>query len=163
MNNSYEYTRLEGQKAERALKDTTEISSIMFVLEAQKEDGAFDETTILEHADLFPVWDENWTGKRGGIVQYEGLLYKSIHDVGAGQNTKPSETPSMWTKLGDPSEEYPQWSQPIGVHDAWQIGDKVTHNGKKWVCVAANCVWEPGVYGWDIINEIFVENFILDS
>ena len=141
----YVYRRIDGEKVET-------VSSIMFVLEAQKDDSAFDDVTITEHADLFPVWDEHWTGKRGAIVQCEEKLYKSIHDVGAGQNTKPSETPSMWTLIGDPGEEYPEWSQPIGAHDAYQTGDKVAHNGAHWQSTADGNVWEPGVYGWEKIN-----------
>ena len=38
----------------------------MFVKMSQEEQ--FDETTILEHPDLFVQWDENWRGKRGDIV-----------------------------------------------------------------------------------------------
>ena len=39
-----------------------------------------------------------------------------------------------------------------GAHDAYNIGDKVTHNGKTWVSDVDNNVWEPGVYGWKCIN-----------
>ena len=33
--------------------------------------------------------------------------------------------------------------------DAYEEGAKVSHNGKKWVSIVANNVWEPGAYGWD--------------
>ena len=49
-------------------------------------------------------------------------------------------------------DEYPEWVQPTGAHDAYNIGDKVTHNGKTWVSDVDNNVWEPGVYGWKCIN-----------
>ena len=42
----------------------------------------------------------------------------------------------------------PAWVQPLGAHDQYQPGDKVTHKGHIWNCVAVNNVWEPGVYGW---------------
>ena len=123
------------------------VAELMFVKMAQEQQ--FDETTISEHPDLFVVWTEHWRGKAGDIVQDEGKLYRSIHDVNdAGQNRKPSETPSMWTPIGDPSEEFPEWSQPLGAHDAYDQGAKVTHGGKKWVSTAPANVWEPGVYGW---------------
>ncbi len=93
------------------------VAELMFVKAAQEQ--SLDETTISEYPDLFVVWDENWRGKAGDIVQDEGLLYRSIHDVtDAGQNRKPSETPSMWTRIGNPLEEFPEWVQPIGAHDA---------------------------------------------
>ena len=74
----------------------------------------------------------------------------SVHDVtNEGQNTKPSATPSMWTRIGNPLDEFPEWVQPIGAHDAYAKGDKASHNGKNWVSTADNNVWEPGVYGWE--------------
>lgn len=123
--------------------------SIVFVQMAQ--DGTLDDITISEHPTLFPKWDENWTGKANTIVRDGNALYRSIHDVtNTAQNTKPSETPSMWTMVADPSIEYPEWVQPIGSHDSYEKGDKVTHNDKKWVSEVDGNVWQPGVYGWAI-------------
>lgn len=134
------------QEAQRS-SDAQAVAGIVFVKMAQ--DQRLDEVTIAEYPDLFIVWDENWRGKAGDIVQDEGQLYRSIHDVtDAGQNTKPSETPSMWTRIGDPTQEFPEWVQPIGAHDAYTMGSKVTHNEKKWVSDVDGNVWEPGVYGW---------------
>ena len=124
-----------------------DIAAIVFVNLAQKEE--IDNVTITENYELFPVWDINWTGAAGTILQDEGQLYKSIHTVGVGQNTKPSTTPSMWTRIGNPAEEFPEWIQPLGAHDAYPIGAKVNHNSKNWINNTANNVWEPGVYGWD--------------
>ncbi len=124
------------------------IAAMLFVQAAQS--GGIDESAILENGALFPIWNENWRGKAGFIVQDEGNFYRSIHDVtNAAQNTKPSENPSMWTRIGNPDEEYPQWFQPIGAHDAYQVGDKVTHNEKRWVSIVNANIWEPGVYGWE--------------
>lgn len=131
-----------------ATVESRNIASIMFVLEAEAENSRLDAATLTEHADMFPIWDENWTGRRGTIVRDEGKLYRSLHDVGAGQNTKPSETPAMWKEIGDPTVEWPEWSQPIGAIDAYPLGAKVSHNGSHWTSEVDNNVWEPGVYGW---------------
>lgn len=61
-------------------------------------------------------------------------------------DTTPQEV--MWTRIGNPLEEFPEWVQPIGAHDAYSKGAKTSHNGKKWVSEADGNVWEPGVYGW---------------
>lgn len=121
-------------------------ANITFVAMAQSEQ--LDDITISEHAALFVVWTENWTGKAGTILQDEGALYRSIHDVGPGQNTKPSETPAMWTRIADPAEEWPEWIQPIGAHDAYAMGAKVSHAGKHWTSDVDGNVWEPGVAMW---------------
>lgn len=64
----------------------------------------------------------------------------------------PDQTPALWVEIAKPGE-IPEWRQPAGAHDAYHIGDKVRHNGKVWICVADNNVYEPGVYGWDEVQE----------
>lgn len=43
------------------------------------------------------------------------------------------------------------WVQPVGAHDAYQLGDLVTFNGVVWRSIhdGAN-TWEPGVWGWEV-------------
>ena len=60
----------------------------------------------------------------------------------------PDVSPSLWVEVGDPSVEYPAWSQPVGAHDSYEKGAKTSHNDKKWVSDVDGNVWEPGVYGW---------------
>lgn len=139
-------------KAIKDSKSNKSISSIVFVQMSQ--DGTLDDVTISEHPDIFPLWDENWTGKAGTILKDGDRLYRSIHDItNVAQNTKPSETPSMWSPIGNPEEEYPDWSQPLGAHDAYALGSKVSHNNKKWVSTAKDNIWVPGVYGWEEVTE----------
>lgn len=138
---------MEFKKTLMSERELMEISSLVFVKMAQ--DGTLDNVTISEHPTLFPTWNANWTGKAGDIVMDEGNLYRSIHDIGAGQNTKPSTSPSMWTPISDPTEEYPEWVQPIGAHDAYSSGSKVSCDNKHWISTVDNNVWKPGVYGWE--------------
>lgn len=55
----------------------------------------------------------------------------------------------------EPVEEYPEYVQPTGAHDAYQTGDKVAYNGKKYICKMNNCVWSPDIYpaGWKEVVE----------
>lgn len=141
--------REQAQKAERE-QQALSAAAISFVLMAQAEQ--IDDVTITEHAELFAAWDINWTGKAATILQDEGALYRSIHDVGPGQNTKPSQTPAMWTRIGNPADEYPEWVPPIGAHDAYLAGAKVTHSGQRWVNAHGDGnIWEPGVFGWEVV------------
>lgn len=52
-------------------------------------------------------------------------------------------------------EEYPEFVQPTGAHDAYKTGDKITYNGKKYVCKMDGCVWNPDTYpaGWEEVVE----------
>lgn len=60
----------------------------------------------------------------------------------------------------EPSEEYPEYVQPTGAHDAYNTGDKITYNGKKYECLMDGCVWTPKDYpqGWqEVIEEVTEE------
>lgn len=49
----------------------------------------------------------------------------------------------------EPGDEWPEYVQPTGAHDAYYNGDKVTWNGKHYICIApdgAACVWNPDAY-----------------
>ena len=46
----------------------------------------------------------------------------------------------------EPTEEYPEYVQPTGAHDAYNTGDKITYNSKKYICKMDGCVWNPDVY-----------------
>ena len=140
-----------GKNLGQRIDASKSVTSIVFAALAQNE--TLDDTTISEHADIFPKWDENWTGKKGSIVLDGDTLYRSIHDVGKGQNVKPSDNPSMWIPIGRPGEEFPDWSQPLGAHDAYGKGDKVSHNNKKWISTVDGNSWEPGIYGWEEYKE----------
>ena len=44
----------------------------------------------------------------------------------------------------EPTEEYPEYVQPTGAHDAYDLNAKVSHNGKKWISQIAANTTEPG-------------------
>ena len=54
-------------------------------------------------------------------------------------------------------EEYPEYVQPTGSHDAYHKDDKVTYKGKKCICIAPEdvaVVWDPETYPayWQIVE-----------
>lgn len=55
----------------------------------------------------------------------------------------------------EPVEEYPEYKQPQGAHDAYKAGDKITYNNKKYICKLDNCVWSPDEYpsAWEEVEE----------
>lgn len=40
----------------------------------------------------------------------------------------------------DPADEWPEYKQPTGAHDAYHVGDKITYNGKHYTCIYDGCV-----------------------
>lgn len=82
------------------------------------------------------------------IRQYNGLLYRCVQAHTSQESWTPEAAASLWTRIADPTQEWPEWIQPTGAHNAYAKGAKVSHNGKHWISDVDANVWEPGVYGW---------------
>ena len=54
----------------------------------------------------------------------------------------------------DEKDEWPEYVQPTGAGTAYQVGDKVTFKGVRYVCRLPHCVWSPADYpiGWQKQN-----------
>ena len=145
--------RAEAQAAQQraALSEVQGTASIAFVVMA--EAGTLDDTTINEHAAVFAPWAEGVAYTVGQLRTYgEGedrRLYRCVQAHTSQADWTPPATPALWAATSDPSEEWPAWSAPIGAHDAYALGDKVSHNGQHWISTVNANVWEPGVYGWE--------------
>ena len=55
---------------------------------------------------------------------------------------KPGQSMPVSSPLG-------RWGKPLGAHDAYPQGAKVSHRGKHWVSEIDANTYEPGVYGWE--------------
>lgn len=135
----------------QARQGAVEVASyITFV--ALAENGTIDEVTASEHTDLFSPWAAGIAYKIGDLRQYDDSLYRCVQAHTSQEDWTPDIAASLWSKVGDPTVEFPEWSQPIGAHDAYATGDKVSYNGKHWASTIAGNVWEPGVYGWEEVE-----------
>lgn len=133
-------------------EEANAVASIVFATLA--EGGSIDDVTASEHASNFAEWQPSVSYKVGNIRRYgDGLLYRCIQDHTSQADWTPDTAVSPWTNISDPAEEWPAWSQPVGAYDAYQTGDKVTHSEKHWKSTVDDNVWEPGVYGWEEVNE----------
>ena len=130
--------------------ETSSIASLSFVNLAVK--GSFDDATITKYADKFPAWAYPASYATGDIVQYDGKLYRCLQAHTSQESWTPDTAGSLWKEIGDPTAEYPEWVQPTGNIDAYPVGAKVSHNGQRWTSTVDNNVWEPGVYGWDVVE-----------
>ena len=100
-------------------------------------------------SDIYPDWiPKGYPYFAGERVTYEGSYYRCIQNHTSQSDWAPDVAVSLWVSISDPSEEYPEWKQPAGAHDAYSKGDKVSHNDKHWISDVDNNVWEPSVYGW---------------
>ena len=113
--------------------------------------GTATDEAALQGIALYPHWKEGITVAKDARYQYNGKLYRVVQAHTTQSDWQPDVTPALWVKVS--LDEWPEWVQPTGAHDAYAKGDKVTHSSKKWISDIDANVWEPGVYGWTEVVE----------
>ena len=108
-----------------------------------------DDETALTGVELFPMWVIGRAYAIGDRVQHGGTLYKCVQAHTSQADWTPEATPALWVVVS--IEEYPEWVQPTGAHDAYNTGDKVSYNGKHYVCTIDANTYAPDVYGWEVM------------
>lgn len=139
-----------------------QISAIKKALEptiAEIQDSDIDDYIGL--VDPFLVGESVTTGVRR---RFDGVIYKCLQPHTTQIDWTPDLATSLWVKARNPEVIEP-WVQPAGAHDAYAIGERVTHdnpndNNAIWVyesAINANTT-EPGRDGiydryWTPINK----------
>ena len=108
---------------------------------------SLSDEDALSGVELYPAWkvDTDYV-ENESRVRDEDVLYKCRQSHKSQADWKPSITPALWKVVT--LDEWPEWVQPTGAHDAYNTGDKVSHNEKHWISTMDANVYEPGVYGW---------------
>lgn len=133
---------------------TQKAATVMFRALAQTDVVSTEDA--LDNQLMFPAWADciGQQAKAGAYYRHDGLLWR----VNAGQghtiqaDWEPGQAAALFSRVGDPADEYPEWIQPTGAHNAYAKGDKVTHGGKRWVSTVDANTWEPGAYGWEEVG-----------
>ena len=112
--------------------------------------SAMADETALTAVELFPIWAAGKAYAINDRVRYNGTLYKCVQAHTSQADWTPSTAPALWKIVS--VDEYPEWVQPTGAHDAYNIGDRVTYNGQRYVCTTSANVYAPDVYGWQLVN-----------
>lgn len=115
----------------------------------QAVSAALDDTTALQSVPLFPAWSSGLEVKKDERYQYNGVLYRVIQAHTTQADWTPDKTPALWVAVS--LDEWPEFVQPTGAHDAYNTGDKITFNGEHYVCKMDACTWSPSDYpaGWE--------------
>ena len=109
---------------------------------------ALDDETALTGVELFPSWAVGKAYAVSDRAQHNGTLYKCVQAHTSQADWTPDATPALWVVVS--IDEYPEWVQPTGAHDAYNTGDKVSYNGKHYVCTIDGNAYAPDVYGWEV-------------
>ena len=124
----------------------------------EKATVSLSDAEALEVPMLFPSWKAGADYGADQRIEYGGTLYRCIQGHTALAYWTPDKTPALWAAVS--LEEWPEWVQPTGAYDAYNIGARVTHKGKKWISDTEGNIWEPGVYGWTEVTEQMTEDHL---
>lgn len=120
-------------------------ATVMFRALAQTD--AITAEDALDNAGMFPLWAD-CIGQRAEEMSY-WRHGDRLWRVNKGQghtiqaDWAPDKAVSLFSLAANPAEEWPEWIQPTGAHNAYGKGAKVTYNGKRWVSTADGNVWVP--------------------
>ncbi len=112
----------------------------------RKAAESLTDADALEGVELFEPWEADRAYAADVRLRYGDKLYRVVQAHTSQADWTPDVTPALYTEVS--VEEWPAWRQPLGAEDAYQEGDKVSHNGAHWISTTDGNVWEPGVYGW---------------
>ena len=112
-----------------------------------------DDVVALSIQEFYDIWEPNMKYIKGQYVNHKEILYKVLQDHLSQEGWTPDATPSLYAKvLIDPTgETVLDWVQPDSTN-AYMKGDKVLFEGITYVSTVDNNVWQPGVYGWEIVQ-----------
>ena len=82
-------------------------------------------------------------------------FYKVLQNHTSQADWTPDTAVSLYVEIPDPSVEWPEWKQPTGAHDAYNTGDKVSHNGKHYTSNIDANTTKPGSDDrwWTLVEE----------
>ena len=87
---------------------------------------------------------------QGAVVAHNGKMWESTTPANVWEPGVSGwrEQASIDPDTGE--QTAPEWRQPVGGHDAYRKGDRVTWKGSVWESVIDGNVWTPDAYpqGW---------------
>lgn len=118
----------------------------------ERDAADLSDEDALAVAALYPTWASKVgeTVAIGDRLWYDGKLYKVVQGHTIQSDWTPDVTANLYTEVS--IEEIPDWVQPVGASDAYNVGDKVRHNGHTWENTSPANVYEPGVFGWNQLD-----------
>ena len=114
----------------------------------EKASTSLTDEDALQAVELFPQWVIEHAYVVGERLQYNGVLYRVVQAHTSQADWTPDITPALFVVVS--LDEWPEFIQPTGAHDAYNKGDKVTFEGKHYISLIDGNVYSPAAYpaGW---------------
>lgn len=123
-----------------------ELKDILYKINKMYIESAITEE---EKAQLDELARENAVAENSYAPLQEQIenIYNELANINSRLDKLEGQEEPIEPEEPTETDEYPEFVQPTGAHDAYNIGDKVTYNGKKYVCKM------NGVYG----HQMFIQ------
>lgn len=114
----------------------------------EKASISLPDEDALQAVELFQQWVVGHAYAVDERLQYHGVLYRVVQAHTAQADWTPDMTPALFVVVS--LDEWPEFVQPTGAHDAYNKGDKVTFEGKHYISLIDGNVFSPAEYpaGW---------------
>ena len=112
-----------------------------------------DENELLDMIDLYDNYQVGKSYKADDVFKYENKLYRVIQEHTSQDDWIPSELPALYLSMM-PENVIPEWVQPSGGHDAYNVGDKVIYEGNVYESIIDGNTWSPAdnLQGWKLVE-----------
>ena len=112
----------------------------------------YDLKTLLDRIDQYHIEGRLTDEERLDLIMQARKGAEPEYDYAGEINALWAAVRALQQNVSPPTEEdeWPEFVQPIGAGTAYQVGDKITFRGEKYICILAHCVWSPADYpaGW---------------
>lgn len=143
---------LDEQKRQQAIQECEKLAN-----ELAKQsilNNATDDQAFIMRC-LYPEWSgESVSYKKNDRFMYHEKFYKVLQDHISQSDWTPDAASSLYVEIADPAEEWSEFKQPTGAHDAYAKDDKITFEGKHYISLIDANVYSPTAYpaGWSLVE-----------
>ena len=114
--------------------------------------GNYDLKTLLDRIDQYHIEGRLTDEERLDLIMQARKGAEPEYDYAGEINALWAAVRALQQNVSPPTEEdeWPEFVQPTGAGTAYQVGDKITFRGERYICILAHCVWSPADYpaGW---------------
>ena len=136
------------------LSKSYELKDILYKINKMYIESTITET---EKTELDSLARQNAIAENSYAPLKEQIedIYSKLAQITSRLDALENEEETGEEEPTEPVEEYPEFVAPSGAHDAYNTGDKITFNNKKYICKMNGCVWDPETYpqGWEEVIE----------
>ena len=114
--------------------------------------GNYDLKTLLDRIDQYHIEGRLTDEERLDLIMQARKGAEPEYDYAGEINALWAAVRALQQNVSPPTEEdeWPEFVQPTSAGTAYQVGDKITFRGERYICILAHCVWSPADYpaGW---------------